>query len=273
MTEIKEAKAPAIKANTAVTEKRKPLTMKDYLTIMEPEIRKALPKAITAERFTRIAMSALSNNPDLAACSPKSFLASLMNSAQLGLEVNSPLGLAYLLPYKNHGQLECQFQLGYLGMVELAHRAGTSVTAEAVYENDVFEYELGMNPKLVHKPAMKDRGNVIAYYATWKNADMRAEGFTVMSREDIERHAKKYSKSYNSSYSPWQTSFDMMAKKTCLKQALKYAPLSSEIRMAVSQDETVKSELSSDMTEVNNDIEYAEIVETDTETGEVTDAE
>lgn len=274
MTEIKEAKKPetaVAKKESATAVKKTPKTIRDYVTIMQPEIQKALPKTITAERFTRIALSALSSNPDLANCTPKSFLASLMNSAQLGLEVNSPLGLAYLIPYKNKGQLECQFQLGYLGMVELAHRAGTSVTAEAVYENDEFEYELGMNPRLIHKPAMKNRGHIIAYYATWKNSDMRAEGFVVMSKEDIENHAKRFSKSYNSAFSPWQTSFDMMAKKTCLKQALKYAPMSSEIRTAMSQDETVKSELNADMTTVENEIDYAEVVETDPETGEVKD--
>ena len=270
MTEIKEAKVPVAKTtNNAVAEKKKPQTMKDYVNVMMPEIKKALPNTITAERFSRIALSALSNNKELASTTPRSFLASMMNAAQLGLEPNTALGQAYLLPYRNKGTLECQFILGYLGMVELAHRAGTSVTAEVVYENDEFEYELGMNPKLVHKPAMKDRGNPIAYYATWKNADMRADGFTVMSKEDIEKHAKRFSKSYNSSFSPWQTSFEQMAKKTVLKQALKYAPMSSDIRTAMAQDETIKHDISSDMSEVPNDIEYAEIVETDTETGEI----
>lgn len=272
MTEIKEAKKPEMavskKENTAV--KTAPKTMKDYVNVMMPEIKKALPSTITAERFTRIALSALSNNPELASTTPKSFLASLMNAAQLGLEPNTPLAHAYLLPYKNHGTSECQLIIGYLGMAELAHRAGTSVTAEAVYENDEFEYELGMNPKLIHKPAMKDRGNVIAFYATWKNADMKAEGFSVMSREDVEKHAKRFSKSYNSSFSPWHTSFESMAKKTVLKQALKYAPLSSEIRTAIAQDETVKNEINSDMSLVQNDIDFAEVVE-DEETGEISE--
>lgn len=256
MTEIKEAKTPAVKTNTAVAEKKRPQTIKDYITVMKPEIAKALPSTITPERFTRIALSAVSNSPELASCNPKSFLASLMNSAQLGLEPNSPLGMAYILPFRNHGTMECQYIIGYLGYIELAHRAGTSVTAETVYENDEFEYELGLNPKLVHKPAMKDRGEPIAYYATWKNADMKAEGFTVMSKEDIENHAKRYSKSYNSSFSPWRTSFESMAKKTVLKQALKYAPLASEIRTQLSQDESVKSEISSDMSLVANEMDF-----------------
>lgn len=84
----------------------------DYVKSMEKEIAKALPSVITPERFTRITLSALSSNPELQNTTPKSFLASMMISAQLGLEPNTPLGQAYLLPYRNKGILECQFQLG-----------------------------------------------------------------------------------------------------------------------------------------------------------------
>ncbi len=105
---VKEAKAPVAKATT----KKAPATLKDYVTIMMPEIKKALPSTITPERFTRIVLSAISNNPDLQKCSANSFLAGMMNAAQLGLEPNTPIGQAYLIPYKNHGTLEAQFQIG-----------------------------------------------------------------------------------------------------------------------------------------------------------------
>ena len=66
----------------------------------------------TPERFTRITLSALSSNPQLQQTTPQSFLGAMMTAAQLGVEPNTPLGQAYLLPYKNKGVLECQFQLG-----------------------------------------------------------------------------------------------------------------------------------------------------------------
>ena len=44
-----------------------------------------------------------------------------------------------------------------------------TVQAQCVYENDDFQYELGLDPKLVHKPALKDRGNLILVYALWKS--------------------------------------------------------------------------------------------------------
>lgn len=99
----------------------KSMTIPDMVKAMMPEIKKALPAVMTPERFTRIALSALNTTPALNQCTPMSFLAALMNAAQLGLEPNTPLGQAYLIPYKNHGTLECQFQIGYKGLIELAY--------------------------------------------------------------------------------------------------------------------------------------------------------
>ena len=87
-------------------------TMQQYIKSMESEISKALPTVITPERFTRMVLSAISVNPKLAECSPKSFLGAMMTAAQLGVEPNTALGQAYLIPFKNHGVMECQFQLG-----------------------------------------------------------------------------------------------------------------------------------------------------------------
>ena len=86
--------------------------MKDYVESMKGEIAKALPSVVTPERFTRITLSALSSNPELQNTTPQSFLGAMMTAAQLGVEPNTPLGQAYLLPYRNKGVLECQFQLG-----------------------------------------------------------------------------------------------------------------------------------------------------------------
>ena len=254
-------------------------TMQAYIKAMEPAIKKALPSVITPERFTRMVLSALSSTPKLAECSPQSFLAAMMTAAQLGVEPNTALGQAYLLPYRNHGQMECQFQLGYKGLIDLAYRSGevSVIQAHTVYENDVFEYELGMDPKLRHVPAKADRGEAVAYYAMFKTKD-GGYGFEVMSVDDVQRHAQRYSKSYGSGTSPWCSNFDEMAKKTVLKRALKYAPLKSDFVRGVAQDETIKAELSDEMYAVPDETvfeaEGEEIGSTavDTETGEVIDS-
>lgn len=91
----------------------KNMTIVDMVKALEPEIKRALPSILTPERFTRWRYLPLITRQKLAECTPMSFIAALMNAAQLGLEPNTPLGQAYLIPYKNKGVLECQFQLGY----------------------------------------------------------------------------------------------------------------------------------------------------------------
>lgn len=245
-------------------------TIQDYITIMAPAIKAALPSVMTPERFTRITLSALSTNPKLKECTPNSFLGAMMTAAQLGLEPNTPLGQAYLIPFRNHGMMECQFQLGYKGLIDLAYRSGevSIIQAHTVYANDEFDYALGLEPKLEHKPAMRDRGEAVAYYAMFRTKD-GGYGFQVMSVDEIRRHAQRYSKAYGSG--PWQTNFDEMAKKTVLKRVLKYAPLKSEFVRGIAQDETVKTELAADMSEVPDVGEYVDADKVDPETGEVID--
>lgn len=88
--------------------------LKGYVNQMLPAIKRALPGVMTPERFTRIVLTALSSNPELQQCTPESFCGAMMTAAQLGLEPNTPLGQAYLIPYRNNrkGVVECQFQLG-----------------------------------------------------------------------------------------------------------------------------------------------------------------
>jgi recombination protein RecT len=216
------------------------MTMRDWINKSEKQIAKALPSAITPERFARMAMTAVTMNPDLGKCTPPSFIGAMLQAASLGLEPNTPLGQAYLIPYNNYksGEKEAQFQIGYRGLIELAHRSGEfkSIEAHIVYENDEFEYELGLEPKLRHKPAMKNRGEIVWVYAVYK-LQSGGYGFEVMSKDDINEHRKKYSKARTS---PWDTAWEGMAKKTVIKQALKYAPLKSEfVRAMTNEDVTL----------------------------------
>lgn len=262
-------KENAIQAAQSAQASRKPATMQDYIKKMQGEIAKALPSVLTPERFTRITLSALSTNAKLAETTPKSFLGAMMTAAQLGLEPNTPLGQAYLIPFRNHGVLECQFQLGYKGLIDLAYRSGdvSTIQAHTVYSNDEFEYELGLEPKLRHVPAKSDRGDPVFFYAVFRTKD-GGYGFDVMSLDDVRTHAKKYSKAYSNG--PWQTNFEEMAKKTVLKRVLKYAPLKTDFVRGLSADETIKTQLSDDMFSVPDDtVIEAEGYEVDEATGEV----
>lgn len=217
-------------------------TMLGFIKSMEPQIMKALPSAITPERFSRICMTAISQNPQLAECTPTSFAGAMMTAAQLGLEPNTPLGQAYLIPYRDYkkGVSECQFQLGYRGLIELAHRSGDlqSIEAHIVYEGDEFEYQLGLEPKLVHKPAMTGRGNILWVYAIYK-LKSGGYGFEVMSVEDVNKHKDKFSKAAGRGFSPWNDNWEAMAKKTVIKRVLKYAPMASEFARGFTDDGSV----------------------------------
>lgn len=231
-------------------------TLQTLIKSMEGQIAKALPSVLTPERFSRMVLTAISKDKNLAMCTPNSFLGAIMQAAQLGLEPNTPLGQAYLIPFKNHnrGRLEVQFQIGYKGLIDLAYRSGeiTDIQAHEVHENDLFEYELGLDPKLKHVPALTDRGAVTQYYAVF-HTKAGGYGFQVMSLEDIRKHAAKYSQAYNSQHSPWKSNFDAMAKKTVLKQALKYAPISTEFVREVATDETIKSQVDGDMLDMEDE--------------------
>ena len=180
--------------NTGKVKLTKNMPIADMIKALEPEIARALPSVITPERFTRMALNALNNTPKLAECTQMSFLGALMSAAQLGLEPNTPLGQAYLIPYKNKGVLECQFQIGYKGLLDLVYRNEMvqTVQAQVVYENDELRYVLGLNGELTHIPRLRDRGKPIAFYALFK-LDNGGYGFEVMSKEDMDEFATKYS--------------------------------------------------------------------------------
>lgn len=255
----------AVQAGAAATKREdegkiiKSMSIPDMVKAMMPEIKKALPTVLTPERFTRIALSALNNTPALQKCTPMSFLAALMNAAQLGLEPNTPLGQAYLIPYKNKGVLECQFQIGYKGLIDLAYRNGQmqTIQAQAVYENDEFSYEYGLEPKLSHRPAFSDRGELVYFYAIFRTVN-GGYGMSVMSKENMDAYARTYSKAFDSEYSPWKSNYEEMAKKTVIKQALKYAPIKTDFQRALTADESIKKEISVDMLSVRKEIIDAE---------------
>lgn len=145
--------------------KDKPKTIEDYLKQMAPAMSQALPKHMDIDRLMRLTMTTIRTTPELRQADVGSLLGGVMQAAQLGLEPGL-LGQCYLLPFKNKKKeiTEVQFIIGYKGMIDLARRSGhiQSIYAHAVYENDDFEYELGLNPKLKHTPSMEsDKGAFI----------------------------------------------------------------------------------------------------------------
>ena len=258
------AKADGSDVMNKLTKKEdKPKTLVDWVNSLKPEIERALPQHIKADRIARIAITTIRTNKNLQSCEPMSFIAALMQSSQLGLEPNTPLGEAYIIPYKDKGTPSARFEIGYKGLLSLAHRTGEykTIYAMEVYENDEFDYAYGLDPYLTHKPAEEPKGEPVKYYAVYHLKNGGKE-FRVWSRAKVEKHAKQYSQAFQKGYtSPWKTDFDSMAKKTILKDLLKYAPKSIEFSRALSMDETIKREVAADMSEVPAD--YIDISDAD----------
>ena len=215
---------------------------RDWLKTYAGEITRALPAQIGADRFNRICASVLTQNPKIGECTPESFIGAILCAAQLGLEPNTSLGQAYLIPRWNgkKGVNEVNFEIGYKGMMTLARNSKeiAMIKAHEVYANDKFSYSLGLEPTLNHIPARGDRGPVVAYYAFYKTRAGDFD-FEVASRQEMEAFGRRHSKSFSSG--PWATFFDEMAKKTLIKRVLKYAPLSSEVAGMINTDQQVKN--------------------------------
>lgn len=216
---------------TVTKKENKSKTIFDVIQAGAKQFATALPKHINSERFVRIAITTIRQNPKLAQCNQESLLGALMVSAQLGLEPGV-LGQCYLIPYGR----ECQFQIGYKGMIELLRRSGQlkDIYAYSVYENDEFEMTYGLNRDLKHKPNLQDRGNFIGCYCVAVLKD-DARAFEYMTKEEIEAHGKKFSKTYGNG--PWKTDFEAMAHKTVVKKMLKWLPLSVEFLEMAAKDE------------------------------------
>lgn len=236
-----------------------------------PAVQSMVPKHMTPERLMRVALASISRTPKLATCAIESIVGAVTACAVMGLEPNL-IGHAYLVPFWN-GKANCmeaQFIIGYKGAIELVRRTGevSKINAIDVYENDFFYYEYGVNERIIHVPLEmvevkatmdskfaehikgypkylngipKNRGKIIAHYAYYQLKD-GSSGFFPMTSEQALEHAKTFSKSKSKTgelYGPWVDHFNAMAKKTCIKEMIKYMPISIEVQEALAKDEAV----------------------------------
>ena len=253
--------------NTAVAKRNEQLVaVRGLLDKITPQIAAALPKHMTPERMARIAFSAMQRQPLLLECTPQSLALCVITASELGLEPNM-IGHAYLVPYRNNktGKTDAQLILGYKGLIDLARRSGalSTISVACVHERDKFEYELGLEPRLKHRPYMDgDRGNVTLVYAVARLKDGGYQ-FEVMSRAEIEQVRKK---SKAGSSGPWVEHWDEMAKKTVLRRLCKLLPSSIELVRAVAMDEATDAgvaahtDIVAGFVDTEPDAEDAEIV-------------
>jgi recombination protein RecT len=204
-------------------------TIGQLITRMQPEIARALPKGMDADRIARLALTVVRQTPALERCTPASFAGALLTAAALGLEpgVN---GEAYLVPYKG----ECTLIVGYQGYAKLfwQHPLAKHLDAHAVHANDTFEYAYGLAQYLRHTPADGDRGEITHYWAA-ASLSTGASSFVVLTAAETRklRGGKVGTSGGIADPMHW------MERKTALRQLFKLLPKSTTLSAALAVDE------------------------------------
>ena len=225
-------------ASQAVAERRpaSPIqVLRDNLTQMQPELKMALPAHVTVEKFSRVAMTAIQNNPDLLNCDRKSLFGAIVRLAQDGL---LPDGREAALV--KFGQ-QVQAMPMIAGVLKKIRQSGdvAKVSAQVVYANDHFVVKYGFDEDVEHSPPALDqeRGKPIGAYATAVLKD-GSRLLEVMSLEEIEK-VRNVSRAKGNG--PWVSWWGEMARKTVMRRLSKRLPMSTDRDDDVfERDETMK---------------------------------
>jgi recombination protein RecT len=243
----------AVTGNTVTPPQKKQKTLDDFLKDYKGDMATALPKHIGIDRMLRVVMTEIRRTPLLKECTPASFIGSVMQCCQAGLEPGI-FGLAYLIPYKNSklskergfDTYECQFILGYKGMLELVWRSGrlSSICVEPVHKNDKFTIKYGITQVCELIPALADRGEFKGVLVVFHFKDggyqygfMSAEKINSVRDESANYSywVKSGRKDWNIPI--WEKHYIEMAKKTALRYFGKLLPFSIELQKSIYIDE------------------------------------
>ncbi len=211
----------------------------------------------------------------LKGCDDMTVLGSALKAASLKLPIDPNLGFAWIIPFKNHGKLEAQFQIGYRGFIQMAQRSGQykKLNVTEIYEGQLKSFN-SLTEEIELDLDNKQSDAVIGYAAYFRLLN----GFEKMvywSKEKVTVHARRFSKSFGNG--PWKTDFDAMARKTVLKNMLStWGILSIDMQEAITSDNKIIKTTDDDYelleegteneTKINvTDVEYTESDETEKE--------
>jgi len=232
--------------------------MKSLAVALQEGMDSILPNQLDAGRLLKLACLATSKEPKLLQCTKQSMILALTASAELALDPSGTLGQAWIVPFFDHKRkvMEAVFIPGWKGLVQLVYRSGRveSIMPAAVYEQDVFEYQLGDTPILKHTPARHtpDRkcwiatgeahgksgalaGTLVGAYVTWTVSGVRS--FKFKWAEELEKLRLGSKAPLSPAYRNYTE--DMMVKGV-VRAAIAIMPLSEEDRNSIAR--TVKNE-------------------------------
>lgn len=210
-------------------------TLREILGNAQGAIRAVLPRHITPDRVLKMAMVAALREPKIYNCTGASVINAIMRASELGLDFSGTLGEGWIIPFKR----EATFIPGYRGYLKLARNTGqiSRIEAHVVYEDDRFDLEFGLEPKLVHVPNLKraaKRVVLCAYMvAQFKDGAKQLEVMTLQELEDIRNRSRAKDNG------PWVTDRAEMYRKTVVRRGSKYLPLSPEMEKLITYDNVV----------------------------------
>jgi len=240
-----------------------PQAFGEILIQRQDQISNACPENINIARVITFMNLAIAGKPGLRNCTRLSFLKSLVECVALGLEPNTPLNHAWLIPYGN----ECKFQVGYQGLITLAYRSDRidTIMAEPAYKDEPFVHEKGLNPIIEHQPnydVERDEHTLEYVYAYAYLKGATRPLYVVMPKKELDTYRAR-SKAGNAG--PWGTDPIWMYKKTAIIQVCKMLPKSADdqqLHQAIAADQTGKTYSMNDVVDLD-DVESKEITPED----------
>lgn len=220
--------------------------------VVQEKLKELLGK--NAAAFATSVLQIVNSNSMLVDADPKTVFSAACMAATLNLPISNSLGFAYIVPFNNRkeNKIEAQFMIGWKGYVQLAQRSGqfVRIVATMVYKDQIVEFDVLNGHTFDWSRIPVNNEEPVGYLAYFKLIN----GFTAdlyMSKEEVQKHANKYSQTARKGYGVWKDQFDAMALKTVLKLLLsKQAPLSIEMQQAELSDQSVVRDID------NQEFEY-----------------
>jgi phage RecT family recombinase len=237
------ATTPAANSVSLVTQVCKTITTK------KDSYASSLPKHISVEKFMRVAITAIQNSPDLqkianeSPAARNSIFTACSRAAADGLLPDGREGAIVGFKRKvsakgqpDRWETHAQWMPMVEGLRKMVRNSGeiSTISVQVVHQEDEFDYELGDNEFIKHKPeTRKARGPIIGAYsiAKLKDGEISREYMDVGQIEEIKKRSK------TSAFGPWVTDYSEMCRKTVFRRHYKSLPKSTDLDKVIENDE------------------------------------
>lgn len=199
--------------------------------IYDKAVKQNFVKLVGEDKYLKeiiFAVQTVRESDSLQKCAPNSLKNAIMNIALTGASLNPTLQQAYLIPRKG----KCCLDFSYRGLCKIATDSGGvyDIDATVVHEKDFFDYEMGLDPYLKHKPSLDpDPGPPIYVYAVAILPPGNIKKFIVLNKKEIEK-VKKTSQAKSGPWVEWE---EEMWRKTAVKKLYKLLPQTERMSTAV----------------------------------------